>query len=189
MNVYDFDGTVYRGDSTVDFYWFCLFHKPSLIRFLPRQLAALVAYKRKKISKTRCKEKFFSFLAGMDCEKLTARFWDKKQKKIEAWYLAARKPDDVIISASPVFLLRPICDRLGIERVIASRVDPRNGHFNGENCYGVEKTHRFKKELGGDVVDAFYSDSLSDLPMARMANTAYFVKKGKVLPWDTHEKG
>ena len=24
MNVYDFDGTVYAGDSTVDFYFFCL---------------------------------------------------------------------------------------------------------------------------------------------------------------------
>ena len=26
MNVYDFDGTIYNGDSTIDFYLYCIKH-------------------------------------------------------------------------------------------------------------------------------------------------------------------
>ena len=37
IDVYDFDGTIYDGDSTVDFWLYCLRRKPSLLRFLPHQ--------------------------------------------------------------------------------------------------------------------------------------------------------
>ena len=32
MNVYDFDGTIYNGDSTIDFYIYALKSKPSIIK-------------------------------------------------------------------------------------------------------------------------------------------------------------
>ena len=32
MNVYDFDKTIYKGDSTLDFYFFCLRKKPIIIK-------------------------------------------------------------------------------------------------------------------------------------------------------------
>ena len=38
MNVYDFDKTIYRGDSTKDFYFFLLRRHPVLIRYLPKQI-------------------------------------------------------------------------------------------------------------------------------------------------------
>ena len=59
MNVYDFDGTVYRGDSTVDFYLFCLRTHPLVIRFLPIQIKGFVLYKTGRITKTAFKEHFF----------------------------------------------------------------------------------------------------------------------------------
>ncbi len=31
MNVYDFDGTIYSGDSTIDFYLFCLRKQPEIL--------------------------------------------------------------------------------------------------------------------------------------------------------------
>lgn len=37
MNVYDFDGTIYDGDSSVDFFLYALKRMPSLIRYAPRQ--------------------------------------------------------------------------------------------------------------------------------------------------------
>lgn len=40
MNVYDFDGTVYRGDSTVDFWLFCLRKKLGLVKYIGKQFAA-----------------------------------------------------------------------------------------------------------------------------------------------------
>ena len=39
MNVYDFDKTIYRGDSTVDFWRHCLRRYPGAARALPGTLA------------------------------------------------------------------------------------------------------------------------------------------------------
>lgn len=32
MNVYDFDKTIYAGDSTIDFYLFCLKRQPAILQ-------------------------------------------------------------------------------------------------------------------------------------------------------------
>ena len=82
----------------------------------------------------------------------------------------------------PEFLLAPIAAQLGA-RLIASRVDPFTGQYDGENCHGAEKVRRFQAEFGGARPDAFYSDSLSDAPMARLATRAYLVRGERVLPW------
>ena len=50
MNVYDFDNTIYDGESIVDFYFFLLFRNPSLIYILPKLVLMLVKYKACKIS-------------------------------------------------------------------------------------------------------------------------------------------
>ena len=101
---------------------------------------------------------------------------------MRAWYQAQRREDDVIVSASPEFLLAPIAAQLGA-RLIASRVDPFTGQYDGENCHGAEKVRRFQAEFGAAQPDAFYSDSLSDAPMARLATRAYLVRGERVLPW------
>ena len=139
MNVYDFDGTIYEGDSTVDFYMYSLWVKPSLIRYLPKQVAGLLLYNLHIITKTQFKEYFFCFLRGFDRRSVVLDFWDKRRGKIGMWYLSKQKPNDVIISASPEFLLKPICEQLGIRILIASKVSPKTGEFTGKNCYGGGK--------------------------------------------------
>ncbi len=184
MNVYDFDGTIYRGDSSVDFYLFSLKANPSLVRFIPKQLYGGILYTLKKIDKTRFKEFFFCFLQGIDANLMVKRFWIVKKRKINKWYLKQKKSDDIIISASPEFLLRPICSSMGIERVIATKVDIKTGHFRSLNCKGIEKVNRLKKECHIDEVDEFYSDSLSDYPIAHISKRAYRVINGTVTKWN-----
>ncbi|MBQ5885017.1 MAG: HAD-IB family phosphatase [Clostridia bacterium] len=183
MNVYDFDGTIYNGDSTVDFYLFALKRKPSLIRYLPKQLWGFVLYGLKRINKTQLKEYFFSFLPAIDAETLVEAFWNKNQSKIFDWYIDQQKHDDIIISASPRFLLLPICNRLKIGCLIASEVDVKTGKFIGENCRGQEKVRRLQEEYNTVCIDCFYSDSLADLPLAKIADKAFLVKKGVVTEW------
>lgn len=48
MNVYDFDNTIYRGESAVDLFWYYLKQDKSLLRYVPEVAAALVRYKRGK---------------------------------------------------------------------------------------------------------------------------------------------
>ena len=184
MNAYDFDQCIYAGDSTIDFFRFCLRRQRALLKYLPNQLWGLVLYAFGFIPKTVFKQHFFSFLQGVaDINGTVEAFWQAHEQKIGAWYLARKGENDLIISASPEFLLQPCCNILGVKHLIASRVDPATGHFLGENCYGAEKPKRLLADLGLNTVDVFYSDSLSDLPMSQIATESFIVRKGQVMPW------
>ena len=41
MNIYDFDGTIYNGDSTIDFWLFTLKRHPSALLMIPYQLSCI----------------------------------------------------------------------------------------------------------------------------------------------------
>lgn len=184
MNIYDFDGTIYNGDSTVDFLLYSVRKYPSLVRFLPTMGAAAVKYALGRMEKTKAKEQLYRIFTGYDAPALLEEFWEKHQHKVFAWYSGIQAETDIVISASPEFLLRPICRRLGIQYLIASRVDSRTGVYTGKNCWGSEKVIRLKEELGYTHCDAFYSDSYSDQPLADIADRAFLVcKNGKVIPW------
>lgn len=188
MNVYDFDGTIYKGDSAVDLYWFALKREPQVLRCLPKQLLGFFLYAQGKISKTDMKSCYFSFLSVLCGESLIREFWRKNRKKIYLWYQEQQAADDVVISASPDFLLEPVCRELGIRNLIASKADIKTGVFQSENCYGEEKVRRFRGIFENDPIDSFYSDSLSDAPMARTAQRAFLVKKGKAIHWPAEKR-
>lgn len=184
MNVYDFDNTIYRGDSSIDFWLFCLKHRPGIVLLLPYQFWMAFLYKLKIVEKVKFKEAFFSFLKRLpDAEKSVCIFWDKNQNKIKEWYVKQQKEDDLVISASPLFLLEEICKRVGIKRLIATDVDIKSGSFRSPNCYGEEKVKRFRLEYPDENVNGFYSDSLSDRNMAEIAQNAFIVKGDNINPW------
>lgn len=183
MNVYDFDKTIYDGDSSAHFLLYNYIKQPSLLKYVPSQLAAFFNYRFKKISKTQMKSIVYRYFQGIpDIDQRVNDFWKKHRKNIQLWYLKQRQEDDVIISASPTFLLQPICDELNIA-LIASLVDKKTGENLAENCYYKEKPKRFKEIYSLDEIDTFYSDSRSDDPMAQHAKKAVLVKKDKLMPW------
>ena len=184
MNVFDFDKTVYPNDSTAEFIVYIALRHPLVIVDLLRGLPKVVAYKRGRITKTAMKEKLFRCFGRVkDIDLAVSRFWDKRESRIKGWYREMKRPDDLIISASPEFLLSDICSRLGIVNLIASRVDKITGEYSGENCYGAEKPVRFCEKFSVGDIDSFYSDSRSDDPMARLAKKAYIVKGDRIMPW------
>ena len=188
MNVFDFDKTVYDGDSTVDLCLYLMGRYPVVISDFISNLPVVISYKRGKISKTGMKESLYKcFRRVPNMEKELERFWDGHMKNVEKWYLDMKREDDVIISASPEFLLAECCRRLGIKYLIASRVDPKTGKYDGLNCYGREKPKRFDERFGSERredIEAFYSDSYSDAPMAVISKKAYLVKKHSLTEWD-----
>lgn len=184
MNVYDFDGTLYDGDSTVDFYLFCARKHPVVLRALPRQVAGVFRYKLGRCTKTNMKQEFYSFFRYVpDMDEAVAGFWRSARGKLKSFYGELRRSDDVVASASPEFLLLPACKMLGVNRLIASNVDKKTGACEGENCRGEEKLRRIEETFGPDAIDAFYSDSKADIPAAAAARTAYLVKGNEVLVW------
>ena len=190
MNVYDFDHTIYPGDSTLDFWRFCVKRRPSALLPLPRAALWGLRFKAGLCSREIFKERFYRFLARVpDVEGAVAAFWRENLSRVYPWYLAQKREDDLIISASPDFLILPACALLGV-RGIASPVSPETGRLLGPNCRGEEKTVRLRRDFPDARIEEFYSDSPSDAPLARLAGRAFLVKKGERLPWqDPLERG
>ena len=185
MNVYDFDGTVYSGDSTVDLYLFLLKRHPKMLRHVPSLCFTAGKYKLGKLTIKEWKEIFFRFLGDIpDLQTELQQFWKRNFRKIMPWYLKQKRDDDVIISASPEFLLAIPAKKLGIGMLIASKVDRKTGQFTGENCKSKEKVRRFRAVYPDARIERFYSDSQSDLPMAELADEAFFCRRGHLTKWN-----
>ena len=138
----------------------------------------------KLMPKTAFKEKMYRFLRAVpDVEKAVEDFWQIHKHKIKSWYPKQKQDSDLVSSASPDFLLNNICRReLGV-RLIASIVDPKTGLYTGLNNHGEEKVRRLKEEYPNIEIKDFYSDSLSDSPLARISNKAYLVDGDNITDW------
>lgn len=185
MSGYDFDGTIYRGDSFIHFYFFCLGKFPYLIFILPFQLLFVLFtfYSRKWV-----KQAFAVYLCFVPNVHLQVeKFWDTHMNHIKPVFLKLIKNTDIIISASPEFLLQPICKRLGVNHLIATQMREKTGWIVGKNCYGIEKLSQFYKQYNGIMLESFYSDSHSDACMQKVSKKWYYVK-GNIITKETEER-
>lgn len=179
MNVYDFDKTVYNGDSSVDFYLFVAKRHPSVLLSIPAIMACAALRALGMMSTERLKERFFGFLPRIEnVEREVSLFWDKNLGRVAPWYLARQKSDDIIISASPELLLTEAARRLGVRFLIATEIDVKSGRLLSPNCKGEEKLKRFRARFGDAEINEIYTDSLSDLPLIEHARQAYLVRHG-----------
>lgn len=185
MNVYDFDNTILRGDSTARFYAYCMLHYPKMWLDIPGQAVNGLLFALKIRKKQVFKQRMLAFLTCIgDVDAAVSKFWEKNFCRIKPFYRETQQPDDVVISASPEFLIRPACEKLGIKCIMGSPVDKNTGVFSGLNCHGEEKVRRFYKVFPDGEINDFYSDSYSDDPLARISRRAILVKGDQLLPWD-----
>lgn len=184
MNVYDFDNTILKGDSTARFFAYCLLHRPKMWLDVPAQAVNGLLFALKIREKQVFKQRMLHFLALIgDVDATVDEFWQKNFGRVKKWYYEKQRPDDVVISASPEFLVKPACDRLGIRCVMGSPVDKHTGKFSGPNCHGKEKVRRFREIYPDAKIEEFFSDSYSDTPLAELAEKAWLVKDSRLLPW------
>lgn len=184
MNVYDFDNTIYNGESVFDFYIYCVRRYPGLIKYVFIILVSWVKYKLLLLSRERLMflaEKYASefFRQVRNIEEMVNGFWDKNQRKIKEFYIKNHRDDDVVISASVSFLLEEICARLGIRYCICSRVDTNTGRVEAL-CFRQNKPGFFREQFPDGRIENFYSDSMNDAPMMRIAERAYLVRGQKL---------
>ena len=126
----------------------------------------------------------FSYLTMVDdFDVQIEKYWDKYEKRISAWYLAQKRPDDLIISASPSCIIGPIARRLGVN-YMATEFDREYGVFTNNLMYAKEKA-KYIFDHGFPEIDNFYSDSLADTPLALCAEKAHLVtnKATTVVDW------
>lgn len=184
VNIYDFDHTIYDGDASFDFIKFVIFRNLRLYKYLPIMGWALVLYVMGLRNRKEIKQIAFKFLESVPGIEVELRlFWKNHNQKIKTWYIDQKRPSDVIISASPKFLLEPIVSQLKIHTLIATEMNIKTGVITGENCRGQEKVRRLQEFLKSNTVGAVYSDSLSDTPILHLGNDAFIVKKNLHIPF------
>ena len=181
MNGYDFDDTIYKGNSMCRFSIFCTLRLPYLILFTPVLLLAVFLRGLRILNKNRYLHLISLYVALVPhAERFASKFWDRNMSRIKGWYLKERRDDDVVISASPHFLVAEACKRLGVN-CIATDLSPKNAKLNREHCYGKQKVVVYKEVYGDAPLATYYSDSLSDTPMFKFADKGYFVCDDEVV--------
>ena len=184
MNVYDWDKTIYRGDSTLGMVTYAYTHRPKTILSIPRTAVCGLLFVLKIMPKQEFKEHLFHMFTWIDdMETFVEEYTASHMDHVKEWYLKQQKEDDVVISASPEFMIRSFCNRAGIHCVMGSPVDMHTGKYNGLNCYGEEKVLRYRAVFKDAQIDEFYSDSTSDAPLAKLAEKAFLVDGDEIREW------
>lgn len=186
--VYDFDKTIYNGETNLDFTKFMLKKKIYLLPIiLYYSLKSLVYIKNLKKSK----EILFSFLKGYtkeELDKLSEEFWEDRMNSIFPYFYNEieknKKEADklILISASPTFILQYISKKLGFDDLIATDFEFKNNKFTsnilGENCKGKNKVNKLNKLYTEYEFISFYSDSISDKPLYDISKNKYTIENG-----------
>lgn len=185
IDVYDFDGTIYDGDSTFDFVKFCLRRHPAMLLSLPRIAGAGIRLAAKRIGLTQFKSALFGVMVRyMDLSSEAQAFWasDKTQKKLGEWFQSTPRDLPIVIaSASPEFELCHAAKILGVTNLIGTRADGATGQLIGKNCKGAEKLSRIRQMMGDYTVRAMYTDDAkADGPLLAIAQEKYIVTHGSV---------
>ena len=184
MNVYDFDGTIYDGDSGKDLVKYALKKYPFLvIKCLKKSKALNKACSQGLVSFEQVKEELFSFIFKINnYPKFLNEFVDSHMNKIKALYKSRHDENDVIVSASCDIWIDLFAKRLGVKNVIATRLDV-SGKIIGINCKGMEKVRRLNESLPNIPIIEAYSDEKSDEYLLRMAQKGYVVEGNRIIPY------
>lgn len=185
MTVFDFDNTIYDGESGLDFFLYYLKKYPKeVVKYTPKFAQGVIQYKTAKLNIDDVINKY-GFILKECCEKFDNIeeeiniFWDKHENKIKDFYKKIQEDDDVILSACPVTLLGEICRRTGIEHYIGSEIDIETGEIK-KICYRDNKIKMFKEVYGDVEIDEFYTDSVNDKPFMDISKNVYFVTGDRI---------
>ena len=182
MNAFDFDNTLYHGESAVDFAVFMIRSNPKIILWMPKIFWNLLKYKLCLVNKDNMEAQIDRFMQSClpDQEVLSPlvrRFWKRYCHKLNLGMISKITPDDVIITAGPYFLLCPIQMLLGTSHLICSEVDLVRKKVICLN-FSDRKVRRYREAFGNRRIDAFFTDSYNDQAMMDISEKVFLVKKG-----------
>ncbi len=194
--VFDFDGTLYKKDTMIQFCLFIYKRYPFRLRYASIQILGAVMYLFKSITIEHFKTLFLSYLLGMNEEKVQQElklFWAsrfpkhfhpallEKLKELQEKDIAC-----VCISASPDWMIQDACNHLGITQVLGSSVIEIEDKWVWRfNCRGKKKVAFLENALPNAVVVEAYSDNHDDHYLLEKAERGFKVQKGKIIPF-TH---
>ena len=184
VNVYDFDNTIYDGETLVDFILYYIKTDRKIWKYVPKLIIIAIKDALHLFTVEQAIEAYASFLEGYyvnlgDTTQNVIKFWDKNEKKIKPWYAKVQKESDIIVSGSTDFILDEIMKRMGINHYIGSSIDKKTGKFI-RLCFLENKVKAFYEIYPDKHIENFYTDSMNDKAMMDIADNVYLVKKNKI---------
>lgn len=184
VNVYDFDNTIYDGETLVDFILYYIKTDRKIWKYVPKLIIIAIKDALHLFTVEQAIEAYASFLEGYyvnlgDTTQNVIKFWDKNEKKIKPWYAKVQKESDIIVSGSTDFILDEIMKRMGIKHYIGSSIDKETGKFI-RLCFLENKVKAFYEIYPEKHIENFYTDSMNDKAMMDIADNVYLVKKNKI---------
>ncbi|HOK07880.1 MAG TPA: HAD-IB family hydrolase [Syntrophales bacterium] len=188
---FDFDGTITRKDSFLDFLLYTFGAKYVFKRLFFDNFFILLCYYFGLASNHKAKEHIFCSIfkdyAHKDFENLCSDYSLNRVNEIirpEAisrikWHLV-HKHTLVLISASIKEWIAPWAEQYGFEMVIATEPEVREGiltgRFKTKNCYGEEKRKRFLEiyPRRNSYLLLVYGDSRGDKALMGEADKAFY---------------
>ena len=187
--LFDFDGTITRDDSLLEFVAYVVGFK-KFFRGILVLSPILAAYKLGLASNNFTRRKLLGyFFAGMSADKFdkickkysTTHIEDilkqSAMDKIASYKAAGDKI--VIVTASLEDWLRPWCAAQGLE-LLGTKIRRKGGIITGEiegqNCYGAQKVARVRAAYDVQAFDRIiaYGDSRGDREMLEFADEAHY---------------
>lgn len=199
--LFDFDGTLCRGDSILPYLTFAVGRMAAPVGQLGRALSGYLDYQIDHSRDAEAKARALSFIQGRtraEMDALAREFMEKKLRKRffqdglrEMDRLRAEGKRIVVISASPEVYLRLLPEFMPVDAVLATPCTlDDSGCYTGEvpvNCRGEEKLRRLRRyltenDLSIDRAASWsYGDSLGDRPMLMLTDHPTLVNPKKKL--------
>lgn len=178
MNVYDFDGTILRGDTEDYFREYA--NKNFKIKFRHKvQLKFFdFLFNIKIIDEPHYRVHTYPYFPYIpNLEENLKKFWDIHEKDIFDYYLKNHRDDDVVVSATPRPLLEEIIKRLKIKTLIATEMDIKTGKVY-KKCRGKSKVTRYNEVFNETPIDNYYFDKDHDMYLMKYAKNGFRVIDG-----------
>ena len=184
MNVYDFDNTLYKGESTVDFAFFMMRHNPKIYTWIPTIFWYLLMYKLCLVTKERMERVLNDFLKVLiqdsyDLSAMVRAFWRENSHRLNLPLIRKIRPGDVILTASPDFMMNAIGKRLGTAHILCSKVDIPTKTILYLN-FGTNKVKHFRQIYPHAAAERFFTDSYNDQAMMDLARRVYLVEGSSI---------
>lgn len=186
---FDFDGTITRKDTLLDFLIFAFGYFKVIVGFMnlmPVLLGFYLGFLKNDYAKVKIIKYFLKGHSLSNIQKVAISYVEKKlplvlrSKAIDRmmWHIDNRH-EVIVVSASPSLWIEPwtVIMKIGlVSTILETKNDKFTGNFKTKNCYGVEKVKRIKNILNLDEYETIYAygDSSGDHEMLNLANFSYY---------------
>ena len=192
--VFDFDKTLYKRDSLLEFCFFFYKKHPERLPFLFLQSFFILLYYLRLIHVEKFKSLFIIFLWNYNKNRLKLllnKFWDKEYpvrfNNLLLDHLSNYKKEGheiIVATASFDMFIAPACKRLGIKKLYSTQLEYRKGRYKvkGYNCRGGHKIFKIRNDYVNleSVLIAAYSDNSDDKHLLSLAEKGYVIHSGKL---------